>query len=100
MIVPVALWQEGLPALPATTPLIAILYLGIFPTAVAQVMLVQVARSAGPSFLSMVNYQVPVWSVIFGVALLSEAVPPQLFTALALILGGLLLSRQPRRAMA
>jgi drug/metabolite transporter (DMT)-like permease len=100
MIVPVALWQEGLPTLPATTPLIGILYLGIFPTAVAQVLLVQVARSAGPSFLSMVNYQVPVWSVIFGVALLSEAVPPQLFTALALILGGLLLSRQPRRAVA
>lgn len=100
MIVPVALWQEGVPSLPATTPLLAILYLGIFPTAVAQILLVQVARSAGPSFLATVNYQVPVWSVIFGALLLSEAVPPQLFAALALILGGLLLSRQPRRVAA
>ena len=98
MIVPVALWQEGVPSLPSTTPLLAILYLGIFPTAVAQILLVQVARSAGPSFLATVNYQVPVWSVIFGVLLLSEAVPPQLFAALALILAGLLLSRQPSRA--
>lgn len=98
MIVPVALWQEGVPSLPTTTPLLAILYLGIFPTAVAQILLVQVARSAGPSFLATVNYQVPVWSVIFGALLLSEAVPPQLFAALALILGGLLLSRQPSRA--
>ncbi|CUH68346.1 putative inner membrane transporter YedA [Thalassovita autumnalis] len=97
MIVPVALWQEGVPSLPTTTPLLAILYLGIFPTAVAQILLVQVARSAGPSFLATVNYQVPVWSVIFGALLLSEAVPPQLFAALALILGGLLLSRQPSR---
>ncbi|MEC8016136.1 MAG: EamA family transporter [Pseudomonadota bacterium] len=98
MIVPVALWQEGVPSLPTTMPLLAILYLGIFPTAVAQILLVQVARSAGPSFLATVNYQVPVWSVIFGALLLSEAVPPQLFAALALILGGLLLSRQPSRA--
>lgn len=100
MIVPVALWQEGVPSLPSTTPLLAILYLGIFPTAVAQILLVQVARSAGPSFLATVNYQVPVWSVIFGALLLSEAVPPQLFAALALILGGLLLSRQPGRQTA
>jgi len=100
MIVPVALWQEGVPSLPSTMPLLAILYLGIFPTAVAQILLVQVARSAGPSFLATVNYQVPVWSVIFGALLLSEAVPPQLFAALALILGGLLLSRQPSRATA
>lgn len=100
MIVPVALWQEGVPSLPTTTPLLAILYLGIFPTAVAQILLVQVARSAGPSFLATVNYQVPVWSVIFGALLLSEAVPPQLFAALALILGGLLLSRQPNRQTA
>jgi drug/metabolite transporter (DMT)-like permease len=100
MIVPVALWQEGVPSLPSTTPLLAILYLGIFPTAVAQILLVQVARSAGPSFLATVNYQVPVWSVIFGALLLSEAVPPQLFAALALILGGLLLSRQPSRQTA
>ncbi|WP_420719806.1 DMT family transporter [Thalassovita sp.] len=100
MIVPVSLWQEGVPSLPSTTPLLAILYLGIFPTAVAQILLVQVARSAGPSFLATVNYQVPVWSVIFGALLLSEAVPPQLFAALALILGGLLLSRQPSRQTA
>jgi drug/metabolite transporter (DMT)-like permease len=100
MILPVALWQEGVPAMPDTTPLLAILYLGLFPTAVAQILLVQVARSAGPAFLSTVNYQVPVWSVIFGALLLSEAVPPQLFAALALILGGLLLSRQPSRRTA
>ena len=80
--------------------MMAILYLGLFPTALAQILLVQIARSAGPAFLSTVNYQVPVWSVLFGALLLNEVVPPQLFAALALILGGLLLSRAPRRRAA
>ncbi|WP_297340169.1 DMT family transporter [Pseudophaeobacter sp.] len=95
MIVPTALWQEGLPSLPEARSLLAVLYLGLVPTAFAQVLLVQVARSAGPSFLSTVNYQVPVWSVFFGALLLNETLPPQLFAALGLILGGLLLSRAP-----
>ncbi|MGR3762116.1 DMT family transporter [Roseobacteraceae bacterium NS-SX3] len=97
MIVPMALWHEGVPALPAVRPLAAVLYLGLLPTALAQVLLVQVARSAGPAFLSTVNYQVPVWSVLFGAFLLGETLPPQLFAALALILAGLLLSRRARR---
>lgn len=100
LIVPVALLQEGVPSLPEARPMMAILYLGLFPTALAQILLVQIARSAGPAFLSTVNYQVPVWSVLFGALLLNEAVPPQLFAALALILGGLLLSRAPRRRAA
>jgi drug/metabolite transporter (DMT)-like permease len=96
MIVPTALWQEGLPpSLPAGRSLLAVLYLGLVPTALAQVLLVQVARSAGPSVLSTVNYQVPVWSVFFGALLLNETLPPQLFAALVLILVGLLISRTP-----
>lgn len=95
MIVPAALWQEGVPSLPAGQSLLAVLYLGLVPTALAQVLLVQVARSAGPGFLSTVNYQVPVWSVFFGALLLNETLPPQLFAALGLILAGLLLSRAP-----
>lgn len=96
IIVPAALWQEGLPRnLPPRDALLAVAYLGLVPTALAQVLLVQVARSAGPAFLSTVNYQVPVWAVLFGALILNESLPPQLFAALALILGGLVLSRAP-----
>ena len=97
MIVPVALWQEGLPTLGSPISMAALLYLGLLPTALAQVFIVQVIRDAGPSFLSLVNYQVPVWSVIFGALLLNETVPPQLFISLGLILSGLLLGRRRRR---
>lgn len=96
IIVPAALWQEGPPQnLPPRDALLAVAYLGLVPTALAQVLLVQVARSAGPAFLSTVNYQVPVWAVLFGALILNESLPPQLFAALALILGGLVLSRAP-----
>ncbi|MFW8634512.1 DMT family transporter [Cribrihabitans pelagius] len=97
LMLPLALWAEGVPAMPGPVPLAAVVYLGLLPTALAQVLLVQIARSAGPAFLSTVNYQVPVWSVVFGAALLGEALPPQLFAALALILAGLLLGRGARR---
>lgn len=98
MIIPIALWHEGLPTSPGLLPLVAILYLGTLPTAVAQLLLVQVIKSAGPSFMSLVNYQVPVWSVVFGALLLNEALPPQLVISLALILGGLALSKRRRPA--
>ena len=100
MILPLALAIEGIPPkIPSALSLTAILYLGLFPTALAQVLLVQVIRAAGPSFMSLVNYQVPIWSVLFGVVLLNEVLPPQLFISLALILGGLLLSRKRRQAI-
>lgn len=93
MIVPVALLVEGVPQPGAALPLLAIVYLGLGPTALATLLLVQVIRTAGPSFLTQTNYHVPVWSVIFGAAFLSEALPAQFLLALGLILGGLALSR-------
>ena len=98
MIIPVTLWQEGLPSTPDVLPLLAILYLGTLPTAAAQLLLVQVIKSAGPSFMSLVNYQVPVWSVVFGALLLNETLPPQLVVSLVLILAGLALSKRRRPA--
>lgn len=93
MILPVALTVEGIPGIPAINALLAVLYLGIVPTAIANLLLVAVIRSAGPSFLSLVNYQVPIWSVIFGAVFLSEALPTSTVYALALILCGVALSQ-------
>ncbi len=93
MITPVALWQEGWPTFPSTTPLMALLFLGLIPTALAQVLVVNLIRDAGPTFTSLVNYQVPVWSVILGVAFLGETLPPSLFYAMALILVGVAISQ-------
>lgn len=96
MITPVALIVEGLPDHLSTLSFFAILYLGILPTGVAQIILVRVNREAGPVFFSLVNYQVPVWSVIFGAIVLSEPLPPSLLAGMALILGGVALSQLGR----
>lgn len=90
---PFALLHEGLPTQVSGLSFLALLYLGILPTGVAQILLVQVIRDAGPVFMSLVNYQVPVWSVVFGVVLLSEPLPPSLLSAMVLLLTGLLLSQ-------
>ncbi|WP_069299649.1 DMT family transporter [Neptunicoccus sediminis] len=93
LMVPLALFIEGVPDAPATEAIWGVIYLGLFPTALATIMLVTVINSAGPSFLSMVNYQVPVWAVVFGVLLLGETLPGRFIWALALILLGLAISQ-------
>jgi drug/metabolite transporter (DMT)-like permease len=93
MIVPVALIVEGPPTQIGAGTLVAVLYLGVVPTALANLLLVAVIRSAGPSFMSLVNYQVPIWSVIFGAVFLNEALPSRTLAALALILAGVAISQ-------
>lgn len=97
IIVPAALALEGMPNKFATKPLIAMVFLGVVPTAIANLLLVSVIRSAGPSFLSLVNYQVPIWSVIFGSLFLAEILPARTFVALGLIMLGLAVNQRWKR---
>ncbi len=89
MLVPAALFFGGVPAVPSQAALLSVLYLGLVPTALATVILVYVIKAAGPPFLSLVNYQVPVWAVIIGMVVLNETLPSQFIWALGLILIGL-----------
>ncbi|WP_339765872.1 DMT family transporter [uncultured Pseudosulfitobacter sp.] len=93
IVVPAALIVEGLPPLPSAQTLLVIAFLGLVPTAAANFLRVTVIRTAGPVFMSLTNYQVPVWSVLMGIVLLGEPAPPSLFLAMALILAGVGLSQ-------
>lgn len=97
ILLPAMLIVEGPPGPAAPGIMAAIVFLGIVPTAFAALLRVQVIRSAGPSFMTMVNYQVPVWSMIFGTLVLSEVLPGRFYLALVLIASGLLLSQLRRR---
>ncbi len=58
--VPISLIVEGVPTAPTSLPgFLATAYLGVVTTALALVMLLSIVASAGPSFLSTVNYQIP-----------------------------------------
>jgi drug/metabolite transporter (DMT)-like permease len=91
--IPLAWAVEGPPHLPAPETLLVLMFLGLVPTAGANFLRVLVVRSAGPVFMSLVNYQVPLWSVILGGLILGEALPKSLLLAMSLILLGVGLSQ-------
>jgi len=92
-LIPAMLIFEGIPQIADGTSTIAIIFLGFVPTAFAALLRVTTIRSAGAVFMTLVNYQVPVWSMIFGTVVLAEVLPLRFFAALALIMIGLLISQ-------
>ncbi len=93
VVIPTALIVEGVPPKTDLATLFWIFLLGMFPTATANLLRIQVIRSAGPVFLGLVNYIVPVVSVLLGAIVLGEALPPTLLGAMVLILSGMGLSQ-------
>ena len=98
MLVPLAIFIEGIPQSANIMAIAGVSYLALFPTAVATILLTIVVRRAGPPFLSLVNYQVPLWAVIIGVTVLGETLPGHFLMALGIILGGLFISQWRRQA--
>ncbi len=100
LLTPLALIVEGVPTVQMDAALAALIWVALGPTAMAALVQVRVIQSAGSLFLSQVSYMVPVWSVIFGIAILGETLPRELFIALALILAGIGLSQWSARRRA
>lgn len=71
---------------------LAVAILGVFATGVASVLYFRVVAGPGPSFLSLVNYMVPAWGVLLGVAVLGERLSQWAVAGLALILAGVAMS--------
>ena len=96
ILIPPTLAFEGVPGWAGMRSGLAILILGFLPTALANLLRVIVIRSAGSVFMTLVNYQVPLWSVVFGAFVLREDLPFRFFAALGLILCGLAISQWRR----
>lgn len=90
---PAALLTHGAPVNPGVQGLAILALLGLVPTAGANLLRILTIRSAGPVFMSITNYLVPVFAVMFGAVFLGEALPPSLIAAMALILSGVGLSQ-------
>jgi len=82
---------------PAGTSLLALGVLGVFSTAVATVLYFRLITSAGPTFLAMINYLIPLWAVMTGALFLGEQPGWNALGALVLILTGIALAQWPRR---
>jgi len=91
--------DDPLNATPSLTSLGAVLMLGIFPTAIATIMLFFLIIRAGATFLALNNYLNPVIAVVIGYVVLGEIPAPETYAGLIMILCGVVLTqlRLPKR---
>ena len=98
MIMPVALfvdrpWTLG----PSNDGMLAMIYLGLFPTALATIVLFYLVQQRGPSFVAYSNYLIPIFAVLWGTMFLGEEVSGEAGAALLVILIGMVLTQIRRR---
>jgi len=77
----------------SSSSMISVLWLGIGPTAIATLVLFAVIERAGPTFLSTINYMIPVVAFFSGAFILSEPFELSSLFALAIILSGIAFTR-------
>lgn len=71
-----------------------ILYLGLFPTALAFQLRYHITKTSGPVFLSYVAYLIPIFALIWGNVLLSEKIHFSSIIGIILILFGVYVGRR------
>jgi len=71
----------------------SVIWLGIGPTAIATMILFAVIERAGPTFLSTINYMIPVVAFFAGAFILSEQIACSSVLALMIILSSIALTR-------
>jgi drug/metabolite transporter (DMT)-like permease len=82
---------------PDATAIGILTWIGIGPTAIATLVHLKLIASAGPTFMSLINYCIPVVALFIGITLMGEEPGANAYTGLALILGGIALSQLRRR---
>ncbi len=78
---------------PSWQSLSSLVALAIGPTVLATVMILIIITRQGASFLSLINFMVPVFGMLAGVLLLGEQLPANAYLALLIILIGVGVSR-------
>lgn len=95
VMVPLSLYFESPLAIrPSWQALGALAALAIGPTAIATLMILVIIQRQGASFLSQINFMVPLFGVMFGWILLGERLSAQAWIALLIVLAGVALSKR------
>jgi drug/metabolite transporter (DMT)-like permease len=82
---------------PSRLSVAVVIWIGVGPTALATIVFLRLIGSAGPSFMALTNYCVPVVALFLGTALLGEEPGAGAYAGLALILSGIAISQFRRR---
>ncbi len=100
IMVPAALWVDRPWNLALSAESIAsTVWLGLFPTALATILYFRIIQRAGPTFLSLINYMIPVVALAAGAIVLGEALVWTVLIGMALILAGLAISQLGSRTL-
>lgn len=75
----------------------SLLFLGVVATGLAPVIYFVLVNRAGPTFLSLINYLIPLWAVILGFLVFGEIPTWHVLIAAMLILGGIAVSQFAQR---
>ncbi|MCA3125106.1 MAG: DMT family transporter [Rhodocyclaceae bacterium] len=94
LMVACAFWfEDPFAATPPPEAVWSVLWMGIFPTAVATIVYFQLIRMAGASFMALTNYLTPGISVLLGMVLLGERPGWNAFAGMILILAGVAIAQ-------
>lgn len=99
LMIPAALWVDRPWDLALSAASIAsVIWLGLFATALATILYFRIVKAAGPTFLSLINYMIPVFALAAGAIALGEQLVASVLIGMLLILAGLAISRVGRRS--
>jgi len=73
-----------------------VIWIGVGPTAIATIVYYKLIGAAGPTFMSLVNYCIPVVALVLGLLLLGEEPGANAYPGLILILAGIAVSQLRR----
>lgn len=85
---------------PSRASVYTVIWIGIGPTALATFVYLKLIGSAGPTFMSLTNYCIPVVALLLGVALLGEEPGANAYAGLLMILTGIAVSQLRRSTSA
>ena len=95
IVLPVAMYFEQPWNLsPRLDSMIALLYLGVFPTGVAWLLRFNILKHNGLVFQAQVAYLIPIFGIILGYIFLNEIITPKVIVAVAAVVLGIYFVRR------
>ena len=82
---------------PSVDSMIALLYLGVFPTGVAWLLRFNILKNNGLVFQSQVAYLIPIFGVILGYIFLNELITSKVIVSLLLVILGIYLVKRSNK---
>ena len=72
----------------------SLVLLGVFCTAIATIIYFQILHTSGASFISIMNYLIPIWAILFGVIFFQEEIFINYIVGLILVILGINISQK------